>query len=246
MFPMQTIVSVFVIGIAYLIIRNLNGTRVVNDSRTMRRKASLLNTKIYLAPYNDIWRNLKLSNKYCSIRLGSDGSSIIARDANSSVRSFKVVRSMIHSREDLWNMICNSFDHNTTFDGLIQLCKTFQVEIDISQSSVENYNNQKDKKASSNVVPKSDIVQTDLPKEKLDVNNASEVELTALPGVSIVMAKKLIKKREEISGFKSVDDVCMFLHLKPHMQNQLKMLICVNKMKGSAKIKRNTERSIDL
>ena len=91
-----------------------------------------------------------------------------------------------------------------------------------------------------------DTIKTDLPKEKLDVNNASEVELTALPGISIVMAKKLIKRREEIGGFKSVDDVCLFLHLKPHMQNQLKLLICVNKMKGKLSMQRFTERNIDL
>ena len=80
----------------------------------------------------------------------------------------------------------------------------------------------------------------------LDVNNASEVELTALPGISIVMAKKLIKRREEIDGFKSVNDVCLFLKLKPHMQNQLEQLICVKKMNGKIGVKRFNERSVDI
>jgi DNA uptake protein ComE-like DNA-binding protein len=83
-------------------------------------------------------------------------------------------------------------------------------------------------------------------KEKIDINNASEVEITALPGISIVTAKKLIRKREDIGGFKSVDDVCNFLHLKPHLEKQLRELICINKMKGSLKISRNKERSVDL
>ena len=84
------------------------------------------------------------------------------------------------------------------------------------------------------------------PIEKLDVNNCSEIELTALPGINIVMAKKLIKKREEIGGFKKIDDVFLFLHLKEHMIDQLRILICVNKMKGSLNLKRFSERQVDL
>ena len=90
------------------------------------------------------------------------------------------------------------------------------------------------------------LVVPEVKKEKLDVNNASEVELTALPGISIVVAKKIIKRREEINGFKNVNEFLEFTQLKPHMQTQLKELICVNKMKGSIKIKRYEERKLDL
>ena len=83
-------------------------------------------------------------------------------------------------------------------------------------------------------------------KEKIDINNASEVEITSLPGISIVIAKKLIKKREEIGGFKNTHEVFVYLKLKPHMENQLKDLICVNKMKGSVKIEKYQERHVDL
>ena len=82
--------------------------------------------------------------------------------------------------------------------------------------------------------------------KKIDINNCSEVELTALPGISIVMSKKIIKKREEIGGFKNTNDFFLFLKLKPHMQKQLENLICVNKMKGLIKIEKNKERSVDL
>ena len=84
------------------------------------------------------------------------------------------------------------------------------------------------------------------PKEKIDINNASEVEITSLPGISIVLAKKLIKKREEIGGFKNTHEVFVYLKLKPHMENQLRDLICVNKMKGSVKIEKYQERHVDL
>ena len=83
--------------------------------------------------------------------------------------------------------------------------------------------------------------------EKLDVNNCSEIELTALPGISIVMAKKAIKKREEIGGFKTIDDFFLFMRLRPHMEQQLRELVSVKKMKGARKkMERNSERSVDL
>ena len=60
------------------------------------------------------------------------------------------------------------------------------------------------------------------------------------------MAKKLVKKREEINGFKTVYDVIKFLHLKPHIERQVRYLISINKIQSNVKIKRSNERSIDL
>ena len=126
--------------------------------------------------------------------------------------------------------------HLTSYDGLVELCNLFRavyVEEFIGNKSIDSLSIQSETKK-------------ECLKEKLDINNASEVEITALPGISIVLSKKLIKKREEIGGFKSVDDIFLFLKLKPHMENRLRSLICVNKMKGSIQIKRTKERSIDL
>lgn len=240
MYPLQTIAVAVLLLAGYFTIKNMGTDFITKKDNSKRRREALRQAKIYLAPYNNIWQNLRLSNKFCTLRLGSDGLSITARDYLNRKRYFKVVRSRVHPIPDLWDMFCVSFDHNTTFDGLIQMCSTFNVDISVQDPTVHRDNPEilhtesyKEKKEEPE-------------KEKLDINNASEVELTALPGVSIVMAKKLIKKRDEIGGFKSVQDVCLFLRLKPHMQTQLEQLICVKKLKGSGKIKRYNERSIDL
>ncbi len=239
MYPWQTIVvSVFLV-LGYFIISNLHLSNQSVNGATSRRRAALRDAKIYLSPYSDIWKNLRLSNKYCELRLGADGQSIRAKDLKGN-RYFKVIRSRVHNRNDLWDMFCISFSHNTTFDELVRLSERFEVNIDIKGEQ----NNLKEVENFKQSTIKVDTVE--LQKSKLDVNNASEVELTALPGISIVMAKKLIKKREELGGFKSVNDVFLFLHIKPHIQSQLEKLICVNKMKSSGKIKRYNERSIDL
>ena len=244
---MQTIIASVILIVGYLVIRNLNSKQTGLNSDAARRRSVLREAKIYLAPYKDIWRNLKLSNKYCRIKLGYDGHTITAQDSMNPNCSFRIIRSNVHPIQELWNMFCISFSHNTTFDGLVQLCNTFSAEIELKGETV---NLGKSGKEQSYDYLKTDLVSTKneiiSEKEKLDINNASEVELTALPGVSIVMAKKLIKKREEIGGFKSVNDVCLFLKLKPHMQTQLEKLICVKKMKGNMDLKRYNERRIDL
>lgn len=240
MYPLQTIiVSVFLI-IGYFVIRNFGSSDNDMNGVASRRRIALRNAKIYLSPYSDIWRNLRLSNKYCELTLGADGHSIRAKDLTEN-RYFKVIRSRIHNQNDLWDMFCISFSHNTTFDELVALSDTFGVNIDLRS---EQNNSIKSFEKSKPTAIKVDTAEPQKPK--LDVNNASEVELTALPGISIVMAKKLIKRREELGGFKTVNDVFLFLQVKPHIQAQLQKLICVNKMKSSGKIKRYNERSIDL
>ncbi len=49
---------------------------------TKRRKEALLRAKVFLLPYKDIWRNLTLSNKYCSLKLQLDGTTIIGTEKN--------------------------------------------------------------------------------------------------------------------------------------------------------------------
>lgn len=241
MFPMQTLVCGLILLFVYLIIRSLGGQNFDNSPAALRRRAALQEAKIYLAPYNDIWRNLRLSNTNCCLRLSSSGQYIKAYDSRNPGNSFKITGSTIHSMDDLWDMFCISFSYNTTYKELKDLCNTFQAQIDVREEAVI--------KSSVSSTPVKTAQNTEISKEvkeKLDVNNSSEMELTALPGVSIVLAKKIIKRREELGGFKDVNSFLEFTGLKPHMRLQLRDLVCVNKMKGSGKIKRYNERSIDL
>ena len=54
-------------------------------------------------------------------------------------------------------------------------------------------------------------------------------------------------KREEICGFKNIEEFFMFMKLKPHIEKQLQELVCANKMKGVRKIiEHYNERNVDL
>lgn len=209
-----------------------------NDGSEIRRKTALSLAKIYLLPYKDIWRNLTLSNKYCTLKLRGDGKTIVGTekksDKNLPYRKFKIINSKVHDEKELWNMFCTAFSHQTSYDGLLELCDTYKLsrfdDIVVPQQALTP-----------------NLPQTvQLQQPITDINNCSEIELTALPGISIVLAKKIIKKREELGGFKSVENFLDFLKLKSNITNQLRTLVCVNKMQGSLKIERFEERRVDL
>ncbi|MBR6127832.1 helix-hairpin-helix domain-containing protein [bacterium] len=231
-------------GIIYFITRsnhinpNFNFRNINQGTLYASRQTALSNVRLYLAPYKNVWRDLRVSNKFCTLRLGSDGRTITGTEKNgtSHYRKFKIVESKIHTMAELWDMFCLNYDHSTSYDGLIELCNLFRAVY------IEDYVGIRPI-GSKPVIAQKEEVNTN---EKLDINNASEVEITALPGISIVLSKKLIKRREEIGGFKSVEDVFLFLKLKPHMEEQLRKLICVKKMKGSIQMQRTNERSVDI
>ena len=239
-FPFQTILTALLLAIGYFVLTRFNSANTEYNSATTRRQNALRTAQIYLAPYNNIWRNLTLSNKFCALRLGYDGKTITCFDKNNPDRRFSINPSTIYTSNELWDLLCTRFSYNTSFEGIIELCRIFHANIDMKEPEI-----QKNANTDINII-NSDTTKIVPQKEKLDINNASEVEITALPGISIVLAKKLIKRRHELKGFKSVNEVCEFLKLKPHMEKQLRELICINKMKGSKQIKRYNERNIDL
>ena len=127
MYPIPTVIVSIVILIAYLILKNIGQGHheeysITDNGKDFRRRQALQEAKMYLAPYDNIWMYLKLSNKYCVLSLGAYAESITARDKISG-RSFKVIGSKIHDYTDLWDMFCHSFSYNTSFDRLIELCK---------------------------------------------------------------------------------------------------------------------------
>ncbi len=209
-----------------------------------QRRAALQEAKIFLAPYNDIWRDLRLSNKYCSIILGHDGVTIKCIEKVKPYRKFQITETFIHTPQELWNLFCVYFSHNKSYDGVMEDCYRYHASTIETIGKTENV--KPERKVTESKTNEPQRSKTTLPPtKKLDINNCSEIELTELPGISIVIAKKAIRRREEIGGFKSVDEFLNFIKLKPHMENQLRELIKTEKMKGSLYQKKYNERSVD-
>lgn len=218
-------ISVFIGGIVYFCTLSEYGI-----SKYSRRKAALRRVHIYLAPYTNIFNDLKITNKFCQIKLEKDGNTIVViekTDANSPMRTFTVLSSRVYNNFELFNMFCKYFDSYTTYDGLIQKC--YKYKTDIIESTVEPL---QEKKA----VPKA---------KRIDINNCSEAELQSLPGINIIMAKKIIKKREAENGFKNINEFFVFLNLAKDVELRLRELVTVNEIKQSEYSKKYNERTID-
>lgn len=234
---------ILLICLPYITSGRWQSSRRETDAEVWQRNAALNEAKIFLAPYNDIWRDLRLSNKYCSLILGHDGVTIKCIEKVKPYRKFQITESNIHTPQELWNMFCIFFSYNKSYNGVIEDCQKFHVSI-IESGGTSDSNNITPYNAP--IIENQQKEETNEPLyEKLDINNCSEIELTELPGISIVIAKKVIKRREEINGFKTLDDFFKFIRLKPHMENQLRQRIKIEKMKGHLYSKKHSERSVD-
>ena len=228
--PVPTFITMLTLLAAFLFFKYYIPQKTAEDGRTIRREAALKRAKVYLAPYEDIWRDLKLSNSYCYLTLGMDGITIEGFEKNegAAIRSFKVLKSNVHEREELWNMFCKGFNYNKSYDGLLEDCRRFKLVIEekLFEQPVES------------VIPV-------VPVQKVDINNCSEEDLTALPGISVIMAKKAIKNRSENGGFNSIDEFFRLLNIKPHIQEQLKSIVYAGKLTNAPDIEMSPERRVD-
>ena len=81
----------------------------------------------------------------------------------------------------------------------------------------------------------------------IDINLCSAENLTCLPGISLILAKKAINYRNENNGFESVDEFYRVIGLKPHFIAQIgNKIICEtiaynSKMAGSDQIGRKLD-----
>ena len=201
-----------------------------SDVKRIEREDALKTAKMYLSPYDNIWNNLKLSNRFCELTLKNG--TIRGKDLFQVGNNFRILKSKVYSIDALWNLLCHSFSNDITYSQLLKSCDNLNVSIkEIKSSSITKIGTERHKNTN--------------PYIKVDINNCSEAELTALPCVNIIMAKRIVKKRDEICGFKTIEDFFLFLKLKPHSREILKDRIEINKMQVEKRILLNNERKID-
>jgi DNA uptake protein ComE-like DNA-binding protein len=82
-------------------------------------------------------------------------------------------------------------------------------------------------------------------KALLDINTASEEQLSGLPSMGIIMAKKAIALRTETGEFTSVDAFGQVLGLQPHVMERIRPLITVSVLPKSPQPPRRGGRVVD-
>ena len=178
------------------------------------------------------------------------------------------------SIDDYWNSLCNMFTMQTSYQQVFNSCKTiaYLSTVDYIENKEKAYNTQSvDENFSSsynvqsaytfkefypnlksvnneNQVKKSEtdyIIPSENEEDLLDINNASEAEITELPGINIVIAKKIVKERTENGAFKSKQDFFSRINMKSHFAQKIEGLICIKEIKVANKQRKNTERIVD-
>lgn len=133
--------------------------------------------------------------------------------------------------EETFDNICYSFNDKSTYDKVAAAMQYY--------FKTEQIETQKGTKIEAQKTPY-------FSDEALDINQATEEEITNLPGINVILAKKIIEYRDLHSGFKTVDELYKEMKIKPHFQKQLNTLICVKEYQIKDANKNENERIIDL
>ena len=139
--------------------------------------------------------------------------------------------------EETFDNICALFNERSTYDGVKNI---FQTEFTVNEIDNEGENK---------------IENVNIPQKNanlLNINSASEKELTDLPGISIIHAKNIIKYRTKNCGFKSLEEFYSALKINSHFQKQLRYYLFVgtyvpqNTIKTSNKTEKSLQEYSDL
>lgn len=232
-----------------------------------QRRISLYKARAFLAPYKNIMGNHTLSNKYCTVKFTNKNRenrffciSKLHSKKDNILPYFEVVvmenlSKSFPTANECFDALCNNFSYNTKLDDLHAIFAK-------SHNSYNNYilNDSAYIPFSETKLETSELAQfvkeTKKKRETLqsiinnqieiiNINNASEAELTALPGINVIQAKKIINFRDYEREFSSVDDFFKVMKIKKHFHEQLKARIKVEPVKKKIN-KRTNERIIDI
>lgn len=137
--------------------------------------------------------------------------------------------------ETTFDEICYSFTERANYTGTVDVLRTRFKRIQETNPP---------QKIKPQPVQEAPIKLTVQANKRVDLNAADEQTLAKLPGISIIIAKKIIKYRVEHNGFKTLEEFYREMKIKPHFQTQLNDLVCIYRAKNTQKTA-DDERIID-
>ena len=231
----------------------------------IRRRKALKACKPYLTKRGN---SIKLKNKNVILSFDTRAKTITCKDRKNLKNSVNVIWSdqpeslrnnIDNPFEETVDALCFSFDKNSQYLKIAEVLSEFFDYVQIKKDnnlkiySKEN-NNNKDIKEFIYV---DDYIAYMSDSNKLNINSASEKEITNLPGISAIMAKRIIKFRELNGEFDSIAELYSELKIKPHFQKKLNEMIFVGPVvynKNEVKVENssldifneNTENNTDI
>ena len=125
-------------------------------------------------------------------------------------KQIKSVYANQYMLEDTFYYLCSIFCESFTYYGVMNNLSKFYDPVETLPPIKEKKENK--------------IIET---IEQLDINSATEKEITSLPGVNIVAAKKVIHYRDIHGGFKTREEFFKVAKIKEHFIEKIKPQIVV-------------------
>lgn len=194
-----------------------------------------------------------IKNDHCTVMYAPDEKIIVMDnepDKRRAKRMFTLKKGKVNINK-AWNRVCRIYDSFITLDSLASFYSydtkidiiTLEakiptpvakksVNIDTSNSGpkfvdMSNIQEQKTFIKREEQAPEFhefDAIMSNSSK-KIDVNNVTASELAILPGINIVIAKKIIEYRDANGLFKTFDDFIKVADVKEHFVDKIKAMV---------------------
>ena len=216
----------------------------------MRRRNALKDSAQFLTKQDNV---LNLKNKQVVLAFDTKKEVMTLIDLKNLSRSTTVywneqTESILRATDNKFSRtfdeICFSFDERANYQGILNVLKERFAVIHVVDSEADKllYKQQNEMIESSEEIEKQKQETESI--KKININTATEEEITALPGINVVTAKKIINYRKENDGFKTLEEFFSEMKIKKHFQEQLAMCIYVVPIEKKEK-PQNTDRIID-
>ena len=194
-----------------------------------------------------------IKNDHCTVMYAPDEKIIVMDnepDKRRAKRMFTLKKGKVNINK-AWNRVCRIYDSFITLDSLASFYSydtkidiiTLEakiptpvakksVNIDTSNSGpkfvdMSNIQEQKTfikREEQAPEIHEFDAIMSNSSK-KIDVNNVTASELAILPGINIVIAKKIIEYRDANGLFKTFDDFIKVADVKEHFVDKIKDMV---------------------
>ena len=136
-----------------------------------------------------------IENAYFQIKYETNNIKITNKVSNKNIINIK-------NKDEIWELVLDNISESFDEEQLVNMINDFgyitdkQAEILLNEKTTKNDIN-------SSKTPDNFLRNK---RKVFDVNNCSLEQLSALPGITLIIAKKLVKYRNDNNGFKTVAD----------------------------------------
>lgn len=169
-----------------------------------------------------------LCNDNCMVKYTPNEKIVVTDNINCKhdQYAFTVTRYDVKNINKCWNDICRLFDEYTYLKMLANYFDSFYSENSVRLNLVKKYMPQ-DESDTITQIPQEPVIST--PKAKININAASAQEISELPGLNLIMAKKAIDFRNKHNGFSDEEEFFNATGVKDFFKSKIKPMIKIEK-----------------